>query len=231
MIASPAIYRRADEPRERGSEMKLSLLVLNEGKASGQAVPVKLSQFIIGRDPQCQLRPASALISKRHCAILTKANKYLIRDFDSTNGTFLNDKPVKGERELKNDDILKVGPLTFRVSIELDTPPVNKPTPLPKALSQAPNEDESVAAMLLDLADESGANRDAEGVPGGTTIMDSVSPIPPEGTAGIDAAATMTNSTTETAAHKAAEKKSAASGNTSEAAQAILQKYMRRERK
>src|SRR5581483_8262257 len=106
--------------------MKLSLVVVNAGKTEGQAIPIKLAQFIIGRDPQCNLRPASPVISKRHCAILVKNGKVFIRDFDSTNGTFVNDKQVKGEFALVHNDILKIGPLTFRVSIEATVPPVDK---------------------------------------------------------------------------------------------------------
>src|SRR5205814_201567 len=73
-------------------------------------------------DPQCHLRPASPLISKRHCAILQKEGKVFLRDFGSTNGSFVNDEPVKGERELHHDDQLKIGPLLFTVRIEADDP-------------------------------------------------------------------------------------------------------------
>ena len=142
--------------------MKLSLVVLAGGKSEGKVIPVTLAQFVIGRDPDCQLRPASALISKRHCAVLVRSGKVFIRDFDSTNGTFVNDEPVKGERELRHQDKLKAGPLLFEVRIEA-TPAVNKPTPVPankapagKAPAEKPEasgggDDESVAAMLLAL--------------------------------------------------------------------------------
>src|SRR5262245_30014868 len=112
--------------------MKLSLVVLTPGKTEGKVIPIALSQFVIGRDPQCHLRPASAVISKRHCALLVKDGKVFVRDFESTNGTFVNDQPVKGEAELKHDDRLKVGPLVFVVRVEAATPaPVNRPTPPP----------------------------------------------------------------------------------------------------
>jgi predicted component of type VI protein secretion system len=201
--------------------MKLSLKVLSEGKAAGQSIPITLSQFLIGRDPQCQLRPASAVISKRHCAVLSKNGKFFVRDFDSTNGTFVNEEPVKGERELKNEDTLKVGPLTFEVVIE-GAVPVNKPTPLPKV--PAGSDDESVAAMLLELADEGGggAPRGADGVPEGSTIMELPSPFDPT--------PNPEGKTEDPAKPAAKTEKKKESGNTSEAAQAILQKYMRRQR-
>src|SRR5947209_9965180 len=109
--------------------MKLSLVVLTPGKMEGKAIPIKIPQFVIGRDPQCNLRPASALISKRHCALLVRDGKVFLRDFDSTNGTFLNEEPVKGEVEVKHNDRLKVGPLLFGLRVEMTGPPsVNRPT-------------------------------------------------------------------------------------------------------
>ena len=145
--------------------MKLSLVVMTAGKSKGQAIPVNLPQFIIGRDPQCNLRPASAVISKRHCAVLIKEAKVFVRDFDSTNGTFVNNVPVKGEAPLNNEDILKIGPLEFKVSIEVK-PPGARPTPVPPkpavASGDHASDDESVAAMLLSLQ-EDGAKKAGEG--------------------------------------------------------------------
>jgi pSer/pThr/pTyr-binding forkhead associated (FHA) protein len=169
--------------------MKLSLVVMTAGKSKGQAVPINLPQFIIGRDPQCNLRPASAVISKRHCAVLIKDGKAFVRDFESTNGTFVNDVPVTGETPLKDKDVLKIGPLEFRVIIEAK-PPGAKPTPLPAkpAAAAGHDDDESVAAMLLSLqedgtkaaGDESTPEGDPE-VPAGSTVMDlSVTPAAAE---------------------------------------------------
>jgi predicted component of type VI protein secretion system len=111
--------------------MKLSLVVQTPGnKMDGKVLEIKLAQFLVGRDPQCHLRPASALISKRHCALLQRDGKAYVRDFESTNGTFVNDQPVKGEVELHHNDRLKIGPLLFGVVLEAGTA-VNRPTPPP----------------------------------------------------------------------------------------------------
>src|SRR3954453_21117558 len=98
--------------------MKFTLLVLTPGKQEGKTIEVKLPQFLVGRDPQCHLRPASALISKRHCALIQRDGKAFVRDFGSTNGTYVNDERVEGERELKNEDRLKIGPIMFAVQLE-----------------------------------------------------------------------------------------------------------------
>jgi predicted component of type VI protein secretion system len=203
--------------------MKLSLVVMSEGKTRGQSIPITLQQFLIGRDKECQLRPASPMISKRHCALLVKGGKAFVRDFGSTNGTFVNDDPVKGERQLNNEDILKVGPLQFRVVLEL-LPPVNKPTP-PPPKSTGPADDDDVAAMLLALQDDGAAanpaSLDADGVPSGTTVH-MVSPVGEEQSAeGGDGS-------------KGPDKKAPLpkkeNANTSAAAAAILEKYTRRQR-
>ena len=191
--------------------MKLGLLVLTSGTQEGKLLEIKLPQFIIGRDPQCNLRPASPMISKRHCAILVRDDKAFIRDFGSTNGTYLNDQRVEGEAELKNEDQLKVGPISFAVRLEASAPapapkPVATKTPLPPTrpvtkTAPAPNdtpapatgkpkfvpsgdEDLDITAMLLDMEDgeSSSASASGGGVPEGSTVLDLI--IPPEVLAG-----------------------------------------------
>ncbi|HZY88048.1 MAG TPA: FHA domain-containing protein [Gemmataceae bacterium] len=117
--------------------MKLTLVVLAAGQQQGKLLNIPLPQFLIGRDPQCHLRPASALISKRHCALIQRDGKAFVRDFDSTNGTFLNEQPVKGEVELHHDDQLKVGPLMFAVRLEAGAPAAAGATPPPPTKAPA----------------------------------------------------------------------------------------------
>jgi len=222
--------------------MKLSLVVLTTGKQEGKLLPIGLPQFLIGRDPQCHLRPASAAISKRHCAVIQRDGKVFVRDFDSTNGTFVNDQQIKGEVEVHHDDRLRVGPLSFTVQIEASAP-VNKPTPPPStkkpgqgdsakapAADKAPaasakepapsssggSADEDIAAMLLSLKDDDGTSTvlGSGEIPEGSTVeMSLPQELGPDGQP------------------KAEEKpKPAGPANTSNVAKAILEKYMRRPR-
>lgn len=221
--------------------MKLSLVVLTPGKTEGKILHIPLAQFVIGRDPQCHLRPASPSISKRHCALIQRDGKAFVRDFDSTNGTLVNEQQIKGEVELHNGDSLKVGPLSFEVKIE-SSPAVNRPTPAPatkppaKAAAPAPAkapapaekkpatkppaddaaDDDSVAAMLLSLQDEENSAGLSGEVPEGSTVMD-LSVPPPDGQQ-------------PAAEEKKEEKKDPAKATSSNAAKALLEKYMRRPR-
>src|SRR2546423_10781918 len=133
--------------------MKLSLVVLTPGTTEGKEIPITFSQFTIGRDPKCNLRPASSVISKRHCALHVRSAKVYVKDFDSTNGTFVNEERITGERELHDHDKLGIGPLVFSVKIESSTP-VDRPTPAPPTRTAAKSsDDEEAAAMLLALGD------------------------------------------------------------------------------
>jgi pSer/pThr/pTyr-binding forkhead associated (FHA) protein len=161
--------------------MKISLMVLSAGKAAGKALPISGTQFIIGRDPQCNLRPASAMISKRHCAVLVKSGQAFLRDFESTNGTFVNDEQIKGEVPLKDGDILRLGPLSFKLVIE-GMPAPTKPTPKPKGADMS---DEDAAAAMLSMDEETGEvtvssteTSDDHQIPGGSTVMDMPAFVP-----------------------------------------------------
>jgi pSer/pThr/pTyr-binding forkhead associated (FHA) protein len=96
--------------------MKLSLLV-KRAQGGFQEIPIRLPQFLIGRDPDCHLRPVSPLVSKRHCAIIIREGKAFLKDFESTNGTLHNGRLLKGEIELADGDEFKVGPLVFKVKL------------------------------------------------------------------------------------------------------------------
>jgi predicted component of type VI protein secretion system len=116
--------------------MKVTLVVA-AGAHQGKSIPIVGGQFLIGRDPDCHLRPASQAISKRHCAVLVRDGKVYLKDYGSTNGTLVNDTLVQGEElVLGNNDSLKVGPLDFTVRIEPTVMPEDG-TPLPATNPEA----------------------------------------------------------------------------------------------
>ncbi|VTS03603.1 FHA domain-containing protein [Tuwongella immobilis] len=120
--------------------MKVNLIVA-QGVHQGKQIPISVPEFIIGRDEKCQLRPASQVISKQHCAIIQRDGKVFIKDFGSTNGTFVNKSQISGEVLLNDQDYLQVGPLEFRIQIQVpvvqsDSKPSMPATPAKAAASQ-----------------------------------------------------------------------------------------------
>jgi anti-anti-sigma factor len=156
--------------------VKVRLAVVTRGKWEGKRIPIVRSPFLIGRDPACHLRPASSLVSNQHCALTLRDGKVFVRDLGSTNGTFLNDKPVRGEQELQQGDALRIGPLDFDIEVEV-TAGVDKATPFPPTKTAGQPKDAAAAAVLLSLPGPQGragggTAAEQEEVPGGRTEMD-----------------------------------------------------------
>ena len=137
--------------------MKLSLVVA-QGVHTGKVIPVTAAEFIIGRDPQCQLRPASPAVSKQHCALTIRDDRVFVRDCGSTNGTFVNNEQVAAEREVKAGDRLRVGPLEFDLKIEAGAPQpksapvITVPAATPAAKTAGKPTPAKAAAALTDTA-------------------------------------------------------------------------------
>lgn len=112
--------------------MKISLVVLTAGKMMGKEIPITAAEFRIGKDPSCQLKPASG-VSDKHCAFLVKQGKLFLVDLGSAEGTFVNDNKISAEVELKPKDKVKVGPLLFEVKIEAPAPAAKPAVAAPAA--------------------------------------------------------------------------------------------------
>lgn len=96
--------------------MDVKLIVLG-GKRPGQEITVSGPEFIVGRAPECKLRPNSDMVSRRHCMITNGEGKATICDLGSRNGTLLNGERISGECELHTGDKVKIGPLEFEVHL------------------------------------------------------------------------------------------------------------------
>lgn len=114
--------------------MRLFLVVQNEGKQKGMKIPASALPFFIGRDPECHLRPASPVISKKHCGFTQEGPHFFLEDFGSTNGTILRGDRLSGKSPIASGDRIVVGPLEFEILIEtaVEPPVQNAPAPVPK---------------------------------------------------------------------------------------------------
>jgi pSer/pThr/pTyr-binding forkhead associated (FHA) protein len=97
--------------------MKIRLKVL-KGSAEGKEIKIPTPECLIGRSSECDLRPKSDAISRRHCAIVVKDGTVLVREFGSKNGTFVNGRRVEGELVVNSGDTLQVGPLAFEIVVD-----------------------------------------------------------------------------------------------------------------
>ncbi len=94
-------------------------LKVTDGSNSGKEIIINKDKFIIGRADDCNLRPHSDAISRRHCVIIKTEKAVGVRDLKSRNGTLVNGVKITGDKRLRNGDKLEVGPLKFEVVIEV----------------------------------------------------------------------------------------------------------------
>lgn len=87
------------------------------GKHEGKAIPLAVGKFLVGRERDCHLRPNSEMISRHHCVFTTDDYTVRLRDLGSTNGTIVNDQPIRGEVVLNMGDVIRIGKLTFEMMI------------------------------------------------------------------------------------------------------------------
>lgn len=72
-------------------------------------------EYVIGRDPECQLHVDADLLSRRHALLTVNYDHVLIEDLGSSNGTSVNGRPVTTAVRLWPNQKIQVG----SVSIEL----------------------------------------------------------------------------------------------------------------
>ena len=82
-----------------------------EGYLSSQAdslqhVELKVLPALVGRDPSLPIAIVRKEISRKHAEFFQRDGALFLRDFNSTNGTFINHEPIKGERQLHHGDVI-----------------------------------------------------------------------------------------------------------------------------
>ena len=81
---------------------------------TGRLYPLDFSNNI-GRDAENTVSIPDARVSARHARLLWRGGAWWIEDLGSTNGTFLNGRPVATLARVSPADLLQVGPATLKV--------------------------------------------------------------------------------------------------------------------
>lgn len=102
------------------------LVVLTEG-FTGRSVELTAERLSIGRADDNSFCIPEPSISSHHCEVALKGDDLVVKDLNSTNGTFLNEAQLKAEKEsvLKPGQILRLGGVELRYETgkkQLDQP-------------------------------------------------------------------------------------------------------------
>ena len=79
----------------------------------GQTFPID-TDIIIGRGEHSNVIIKDTFASNQHAQIFVKQGQYWLEDMGSTNGTFVNEVPVKEPVVLADGDRLRVGNVVFQ---------------------------------------------------------------------------------------------------------------------
>ena len=110
------------------------LVVLNEG-LTGQSYELKVEKTTVGRVEDNAFHIPQGSISSHHCEIWLRGNDIVVKDLNSTNGTFVNGQQVTTEAVLKPGQTLRLG----QVELRLETGTPGEPNaPAPSAAPSSP---------------------------------------------------------------------------------------------
>ncbi len=93
-------------------------LIVASGKSAGRSISLKRNKLLIGRAEECDVRPLSEEVSRRHCVITVGPADVWVEDLKSRNGTFVNGSKIEPatRKKLADGDMIRVGSLELRVS-------------------------------------------------------------------------------------------------------------------
>ncbi len=102
------------------------LVLLSEG-LTGRTFELKVEKTTVGRVEENTFQIPETSVSSHHAEILLRGNDVLVKDLNSTNGTFINGEKVT-EAILKPGQILRLGMIEMRLETEdsAAAPPTKK---------------------------------------------------------------------------------------------------------
>lgn len=102
------------------------LVILSQG-LTGQTHELKVDKTTIGRVEDNTFPIVDPSVSSHHCEILLQGSEVIVRDLNSTNGTFINGDKIT-ESALKAGQILRLGQIELR--LETDAPAASSKKPV-----------------------------------------------------------------------------------------------------
>lgn len=85
-----------------------AMLLILEGPRTGRRIFLEQSELLIGRSERCDIIVDDRQVSRLHARIRQDADKYILQDLGSKNGTFLNGQEVRKDTVLENGDEIQI---------------------------------------------------------------------------------------------------------------------------
>jgi len=95
-------------------------------KIQDKVIELAPGEYTVGRSQQCDVTVDHETVSRQHARLYVEEHRAFIEDLGSSNGTFINGKPIQGRTPLAHRDRLHLGKAL--IEVELPTPPSEAPT-------------------------------------------------------------------------------------------------------
>jgi pSer/pThr/pTyr-binding forkhead associated (FHA) protein len=105
------------------------LVIQNQGM-TGRAHELNVDRTTIGRVDDNTLQIADPSVSSHHCEVQLHGSEILIRDLNSTNGSFINGEKIT-EKVLKPGQTLRLGQVELKLEAEGAVAGAASPAPTP----------------------------------------------------------------------------------------------------
>src|SRR5205085_1044410 len=103
----------------------------------GREYVITGASLVFGREAGCDVVVSGKDVSRRHAEIVHTPRGYLVVD-SSTNGTFVNEEQVQGQRILARTDVIRIGEEQFRFYAE--AAPLTPSSALPPGSAVSPEQ-------------------------------------------------------------------------------------------
>ena len=107
--------RNRDQPPPPG---QIAKLVLRENKQVLGEYLLHKESMTIGRNPDNDICIDDSVVSSYHARILTQGDSSYVYDLNSTNGTFVNSRPLKKNRLLKHGDVITITKYKIKYTVD-----------------------------------------------------------------------------------------------------------------
>ena len=121
------------------------LVILTQG-LTGRAHELNVDRTTIGRVEDNLFQIAESSVSSHHCEVLLRGSDVVIKDLNSTNGTFINGEPIT-ESVLKPGQTLRLGQVELKLETEkAASAPASAPATAP---APGPAKKQGEATMVI----------------------------------------------------------------------------------
>src|SRR5476649_2000282 len=112
------------------------LVIQNQGM-TGRAHELNVDRTTVGRVEDNTFQIADPSVSSHHCEVHLRGSDIVIRDLNSTNGSFINNDKIT-EQALKPGQVLRLGQVELKLIVEgmPETAPTASAPPPPPAKKQ-----------------------------------------------------------------------------------------------